>query len=195
MAPFARSLPALATAAHLADTVHFTGHREDMPLWLAAADIVLLPSRVEGRPLALLEAHAAGRPVVATRVGGVGEIVVDGQTGLLVPPRDPAQLATAIVHLLTDDATREVMGRASRIRAIAHFDHRRAIRRLGGSLEPLARRGRPARAPAGKHRRRSSDEQPARRPAGTRCGQPVGLSAMNDSSLRPATAASHSNPR
>jgi len=117
-----RPLEALTASAGLEDTVRFLGHRDDMPRLLAAADLVVLPSRIEGLPLALLEAQAAGRAVVATAVGGVPEIIEDGQTGRLVPPGQPAALAEAVLALFEDAPTREAM--ATRARAQVRSAHR-----------------------------------------------------------------------
>ena len=75
------------------DRVTFLGFRRDMDALLSACDLVVLPSLYEGLPLALIEAMAAGQAVVATDIGGTRELVVDGETGILVPPRDPAALA------------------------------------------------------------------------------------------------------
>ena len=82
--------------------VLFTGLRDDVPNVTAALDVAVLPSYREAQGLAILEAMALRRPVVATAVGGVPEMVEDGRTGLLVPPRDPEALAAAIVRLLTN---------------------------------------------------------------------------------------------
>ncbi|MEM7479614.1 MAG: glycosyltransferase [Acidobacteriota bacterium] len=98
----------------LTGEVFLLGHREDMPALLAAADIVCLPSHREGLPAALLEAFAAGKPVVATDVGGVPEALTDGAEGHLVPPKDPAALGRALVHLLRHEETRRAMGAAGR---------------------------------------------------------------------------------
>jgi glycosyltransferase involved in cell wall biosynthesis len=86
----------------IADRVTFTGAREDVPELLASFDVFAHPSLFEGFCLAVLEAQAAGVPVVATPVGGIPETVVDGETGLLVPTRDPTALAAAIRRLLED---------------------------------------------------------------------------------------------
>jgi glycosyltransferase involved in cell wall biosynthesis len=90
----------------LGDRVRFLGRREDAPDLLAACDAFVLPSRQEGLGVAALEAMAAGRPVVATRVGGLGDAVVDGRTGLLVPPDDAKALAEALVRLLASPTLR-----------------------------------------------------------------------------------------
>jgi glycosyltransferase involved in cell wall biosynthesis len=71
-----------------------------VPWWLAAGDVFCLPSFMEGCPNVVLEALATGRPVVSTRVGGIPEIVREGETGLLVPPRDPEALAGALAQAL-----------------------------------------------------------------------------------------------
>ena len=81
----------------------------------------MLPSFTEGLPNVLLEAHAAGVPVVATAVGGTPELVVHGETGLLVHAGDDAALADSMAGLLTDDRRRRVMGDAARTRVREHF--------------------------------------------------------------------------
>jgi glycosyltransferase involved in cell wall biosynthesis len=87
----------------------------------ARAAVVACPSRREGFGVACLEAMAHARPVVATRVGGLLDLVVDGETGILVPPRDPAALRLALERLLGDAALRRKLGAAGRERARAHF--------------------------------------------------------------------------
>lgn len=96
------------------DRLEFLGPRADIPRLLTEASLFVLPSRWEGLPVALLEALAAGRPVIATRVGGVPEVVRDGVDGLLVEPDDPAALAEAIASLLRDPARAAAMGSAPR---------------------------------------------------------------------------------
>jgi glycosyltransferase involved in cell wall biosynthesis len=89
-----------AEAAGVSEYVRFMGRREDARAFLAAADVVVNPADVEGLPLAILEALAFGRPVVATAVGGVPSVIVDGVTGLLVPPGDPEALAAGVLEAL-----------------------------------------------------------------------------------------------
>jgi glycosyltransferase involved in cell wall biosynthesis len=91
--------------------VLFTGLRDDVPAVTAALDVAVLPSYREAQGLAILEAMALRRPVVATAVGGVPEMIEDGQTGLLVPPHDEAALADAIVRLLTDHPLADTVAR------------------------------------------------------------------------------------
>jgi glycosyltransferase involved in cell wall biosynthesis len=105
----------------LAGTIELLGERGDVPELLAAADVFVLPSRSEGMPLSVLEAMAAGLPVVASRVGGVPELVRDGVTGTLVAPADPEALAAALSALAADAGARARFGAAGRARAEAEF--------------------------------------------------------------------------
>lgn len=104
------SLEAAVQELGIADAVQFAGFREDARAIIAAADVFVLPSLEEPFGLVLLEAMALRRPVVATAVGGPLEIVVDGVTGRLVPPAQPAGLASALRELLTDPEGRQKMG-------------------------------------------------------------------------------------
>jgi glycosyltransferase involved in cell wall biosynthesis len=112
------------------DRVVFAGHREDAAGLLGGLDVLALPSWTEGLPLVVLEAMARGRAVVATPVGGTPEVVEDGETGLLVPPRDPDALASAIRRLLDDPGLRERMGEAGRQRVAERFSADQMIARL-----------------------------------------------------------------
>jgi glycosyltransferase involved in cell wall biosynthesis len=102
--------------------VGLLGERADVATLLAEADVFVLASRSEGLPLSVIEAMAAGLPVVASGVGGLHELVLDGETGLLVRPGDPAALAAALDRLLTDVEYRRRLGRAGRARAEERFD-------------------------------------------------------------------------
>jgi len=134
-----------ALARAVDDVVHFLGFRSDMPRLLAAADIVVLPSRAEALPTVLLEAAAAGRPVVATRVGGVPEVVVHGQTGLLVPAGDVSALRRALLALLQDDGLCRRMGRTARSRAVARFGVCRQVEETLGLWAEVTAERSPAR--------------------------------------------------
>jgi glycosyltransferase involved in cell wall biosynthesis len=101
--------------------VTFLGFRDDVAGCLAAADVAALPSLQEGLGVAALEAMAAGRPVVASRVGGLADVVVDGETGRLVPPGDAPALAAALAELARDPELRANMGRAGTARVAARF--------------------------------------------------------------------------
>jgi glycosyltransferase involved in cell wall biosynthesis len=98
----------------------FVQHDELHQLYARAA-VVACPSRREGFGVACLEAMAHGRPVVATSVGGLLDLVVDGETGIVVPPRDPAALRSALERLLADPQLRRKLGAAGRDRARTHF--------------------------------------------------------------------------
>ncbi|MGE0385638.1 MAG: glycosyltransferase family 4 protein [Gammaproteobacteria bacterium] len=104
---------------HAQGIVEWLGRREDMPAVLAGADIACLPSYREGLPLALLEAAATGLPLVATDVPGCRDVVIDGDNGLCVPPRDPEALANALGRLAADPQLRARMGERSVERARA----------------------------------------------------------------------------
>jgi len=142
----ALSPPALAAAPH----VTWLGLQPDMPPLYAAMDVVALPSWREGYPRSLLEASAMGRPIVATRIRGCREAVAEGETGLLVPSRDPASLRHALAALLDDASRRRRLGRAARIRACAFFDERAVFERIGRAYRelPLPSGSLPVRAPA-----------------------------------------------
>jgi glycosyltransferase involved in cell wall biosynthesis len=109
--------------------VALLGQRSDIPALLQGADLFLLASISEGISLTLLEAMAAGLPIVATAVGGNREVVVDGETGFLVPRRDPVAFAEAVCRLLSSQELRAQMGAAARRRAESHFDVRRMASR------------------------------------------------------------------
>jgi glycosyltransferase involved in cell wall biosynthesis len=119
----------LAAELGLQETVVFAGFRPDARRLMGALDVFTLSSTYEGLPIALIEAMALGRPVVATRVGGVPEVVTDGEDGLLVPPKDPVALAGGLQRLLATPRLRASVGAAARVRA-ADFDIRKAVARM-----------------------------------------------------------------
>jgi glycosyltransferase involved in cell wall biosynthesis len=122
--------------------VELCGPRRDVPDLLSRSDLFALASRSEGGPLSVLEAMAAGLPVVASDVGGVRELVVDGATGTLVPAGDPDALAAALELLLADPELRRRLGAAGRERVRERFDLS-ALRRAHLELyaRELARHG------------------------------------------------------
>jgi glycosyltransferase involved in cell wall biosynthesis len=98
----------------LASHVLFLGMRDDVPRLLAAIDVFALTSRMEANPISILEAMSAGRPVVATNVGSIHEVVVEGETGFLATPGDAGQLADRVLRLAGDPQRRVAMGAAAR---------------------------------------------------------------------------------
>jgi glycosyltransferase involved in cell wall biosynthesis len=100
--------------------------------WWSSATIGVLTSDNEGMPVSLMEAASCGVPVVATAVGGIPELVQDGITGLLVPPRDPDALATALQRLLLDEGLHKQMRAATRQRASELFSVTRQVDQLLG---------------------------------------------------------------
>lgn len=123
---FEQAIIAQFAVQGLADRLHRLGHRDDVPRLLAEADLLVHPANQEPFGRVLLEAGACGLPVVATNVGGTAEIVVDGETGRIVPPRDPHSLALAVGELLRADEARQRMRFAARDRAVREFDVDRA---------------------------------------------------------------------
>lgn len=114
-------LESLAGELGIASRVLFTGFRDDMLEIMNIFDIFTLPSLWEGLGIVLLEAMAFRLPIVATRVGGITDVVVDGETGILVPPKDPDSLADAIIALLGDNQRASGMGAKGYIRVMEEF--------------------------------------------------------------------------
>jgi glycosyltransferase involved in cell wall biosynthesis len=122
------------------DRVVFAGYQPDAPALMDDLDVVVLPSWIEGLPLVVLEAMARAKPVVATPVGGTGEAVVDGTTGLLVPPRDPEALADAIDRLLRNPDLARRLGEAGRQRAEELFSADTMVARVLAVYDEVAGR-------------------------------------------------------
>jgi glycosyltransferase involved in cell wall biosynthesis len=106
---------------HIEDKIKLLGFRSDVHKLLDTMDVFILPSVSEGHPLSVVEAMAAAKPVVATRVGGLEEIIEDGRTGYLVAPKDPISLAERMVTLLKDQNHRREMGQAAFKEATGRF--------------------------------------------------------------------------
>jgi glycosyltransferase involved in cell wall biosynthesis len=119
--PLRNELLQLARDYNMMDRLHFLGARKDVSEILRALDVYVLCSESEGMSNTILEAMASGRSVVATAVGGNTELVVDGETGLLVRPNHPHQLATAIMKLLREPACRRRLGQCGRRRVEEQF--------------------------------------------------------------------------
>lgn len=124
------ALERLAGSLGLGARVHFLGWRHDLEAILAGCDVVISSSRNEGTPVALIEAMAAGVPVLATAVGGVGDLVADGETGWLVPPADPEAMAARLRLLLADRSRAEDIAARARDGVFDRHDAPGLIRRM-----------------------------------------------------------------
>lgn len=135
-----RNLRRLVQRLDLADVATFAGripHRL-VPEYLRKMRIFVIPSILESFGVAAIEASAAGIPVIASKVGGLTEVVLDGKTGILVPPRDPQALAKAISRLLEDPDLRHRMGKAGRRFVLCHYDWYESTARMERLYESLA---------------------------------------------------------
>jgi glycosyltransferase involved in cell wall biosynthesis len=126
--PLMADLKALADGLGLQGCVHFLGYHPHSGPYLQAMNVFTLSSRSEGMPQSALEAYMSGIPVVATRVGGVPELVEHGKTGILVEPGDERGLAEGICRLLANPALARQMADAGRANVEAAFDIKRMIR-------------------------------------------------------------------
>lgn len=111
----------LARELDVYDRVIFTGFRSDIQQLLSTLDVLVVPSLLEGFPMITLEAMAMATPVVATRIHGITEQIVDGKEGILIPPRNPEALATAVQRLITDKQLGTNLGTAARSRVESFF--------------------------------------------------------------------------
>jgi glycosyltransferase involved in cell wall biosynthesis len=136
---YERTLRAHADELGVTDRVVFAGYRDDAARVVAAADVFALPSWTEGLPLVVLEAMALARPVVATTVGGTPELVADGETGLLVPPRDVDALTAALKRVLDDEGLGRRLGEAGRVRVAQRFSSEAMTRDVLAVYDEVAR--------------------------------------------------------
>ena len=120
-------IESLVSELGLAGRVHLLGRREDVAEVLSCLDVFVSPSRAEGFGLAIVEAMAAGAPVVATATDGAREVIADGESGLLVPSRDPAALASAVLRLLRDEGLRSRLAEAAGLRARERWSLERMV--------------------------------------------------------------------
>lgn len=137
--PLETDVRQLAQRFGLEERLHFAGTRRDMPAVYNALDIVVSSSHSEAMPLALMEAMASGLPIVATRVGGVPDLVEHGETGWLVAPGDFDDIAGCCAALIRDPLLRRRMGERGRQRAIDRFDLSQCVARMDQLLTRLAR--------------------------------------------------------
>lgn len=107
-----------------------TGYQKDVSPFHNALDILVLPSLSEGMPNAALEAMMFAKPVIATTAGGIPEVVLDGETGLLVPSKSPEPLAKAMMELIMDGKKRKSMGNAGKLRVESEFDPHHRVQRV-----------------------------------------------------------------
>jgi glycosyltransferase involved in cell wall biosynthesis len=133
-----QALEELADRLNVADRVRFLGDRSDVADLLAACDVFVLPSLYEGLPISLLEAMAAERPAIATAIGGVDEVVRDGDSGLLVPPAQPGELAAALRRLLADEQLRARLAAAGHSLVTSEFSAPDMVRRVVELYELLS---------------------------------------------------------
>jgi glycosyltransferase involved in cell wall biosynthesis len=135
--PERERLESLAAEIGVEDATEFLGQRTDAAELVFGFDVAVLSSDFEGTPLAVMEYMAAARPIVATAVGGVPEMLEDGEHGLLVPPQDPEALARAIAGLLRDRTAADELGRRAQERQRREFDIEAAVRRIEALYEDL----------------------------------------------------------
>lgn len=143
---YERSCQALATELGITAHVHFTGYRRDIPAWMRTFDVFAFPTRSEPFGKVVIEAMAAGCPVVASRVGGIPEIVRRPELGILIEPENHDALVDAIIGVLSDRARAAALGDAGRRHAVAHFGLTRMIERLQEVYDEVLRDHRGRRA-------------------------------------------------
>jgi glycosyltransferase involved in cell wall biosynthesis len=135
--PCRPELDVLCSELRITPNVHFAGMRHDISRMLCAIDVFAMTSTTECFPMALLEAMACARPAVCTAVGGITEMVNDGEAGCLVPPKDPARVAAGLVRLLSDPQSARRMGRAGRQRVEAEFSLDRSVEGAQRAIEDV----------------------------------------------------------
>jgi len=123
-----QDLENLANNLNIRDRILFTGQRTDIRYTLTALDVVVIPSVLEGFPIVTLEAMAMGKPIVATAIDGITEQIVDGREGILVPPRNTANLTQAIIKIASNPNMADTLGKAARKRVTAEFSVQQMIK-------------------------------------------------------------------
>ena len=138
-------LRAQAANRQLAGRVTFAGRVERVEEWLRAADVFVFPSEFEALGISLVEAAACGLPAIGSRTGGIVDVIEDGASGLLVPPRDTAALAAAMRQLGSAAALRRAMGERARAVAVDGFDERDSLARYRALFREVCARRRGSR--------------------------------------------------
>jgi glycosyltransferase involved in cell wall biosynthesis len=119
--PLKAEMEELCQDLNIIEHVRFTGYRTDVPKLLQLMDILVIPSVKEGFPFVLLEGAYASRPIVATQVGGVSELIDNGVSGILVPPKDSLALSEAIVYLLENPELARSLGQMAQKKVMSNF--------------------------------------------------------------------------
>lgn len=127
---YRQELESQSKSLGLGDSVRFLGHCDNVPDLISQLDVIVCSSHAEPFGLCLIEGMASEKPIVATRVGGIPEVVDDGVTGILVQPRSPTELAEAVNSLLADRELRDAMGRAGRDRVLRFFTPESHVARM-----------------------------------------------------------------
>jgi len=127
----------LAETLRISNHVHFLGERKDIPQLLAVSDIFVLPSLSEGTPRALLEAMAMGLPCIATKVGGIPEVITDHSNGILIPPGDYAAITESIINILNDSASTNLMKTKARNYVLDRYNLNRTSEMYANLIERL----------------------------------------------------------
>jgi len=136
---FKERLEVMARKINLSQNLFFAGFIKDIPMFLSQIDILILPSTNEGAPVIVQEAGASGKPIVASSVGGVSELLRDGETGFLVPPRDAEALAEKTLLLLSDPVLARKMGERGKKFVYDHFRERKFIESYEHLYESLSK--------------------------------------------------------
>jgi glycosyltransferase involved in cell wall biosynthesis len=137
---YLEELQNLASQLGISHAVVWTGHRKDVPDLLRLAEVFVLPSKDEPFGRAIVEAMATGKPVVAGRAGGVPEVCPDGETGYLVDPESPQEIAEAILAMLADPTRARQMGERGHIRARELFDAKTTAAHVQSLYEEILER-------------------------------------------------------
>jgi glycosyltransferase involved in cell wall biosynthesis len=137
--PQRKELEEFSRRPELGNRVVFAGFQEEVAQWLQCMDVFVLPSLTEGTPMALLEAMAYGVPAVASAVGGVPQVIVHGETGILVSPGNADEIRSAILALFRDPAERKKLAQNAIEHARTHYSVEHWINRIEAEYQKLSR--------------------------------------------------------